>query len=109
MPAVSVALLPGHKLTGRLLITTVGCPIVKVAVLIVVQPLVAVTMQEYVVVMFGETVMEVVVAPVDQLYVYAAPPGPFGVTWMLTGEPPIQLFTFAGLMFASGDLNTTMV
>ena len=56
----------------------------------------------------GLTVIEELVGPVDQLYVYTPPPPgpPPVVTDILIGAPPMQVFCVPGLIPALGEANT---
>lgn len=80
-----------------------------VAVLSVKQPFVEVMMQEYVVVTEGETLMEDVVAPVDQLNVRDVPPGPPVSTDIVIGFPPRQVVWDPGLIIPFGEASTSKV
>ena len=95
--AVNVQELPGQMLAGTLVIVKVGCATVTVAVLTIEHPALFEIIHEQVVVIEGETEIDVVVAPVDQLYVFV-PPGPPARTLIVCGFPPIHVLILAGFI-----------
>ena len=107
--AVIVLELPGQMLAGTLLSVTIGCETTTVDVLVEEQPLVDVITQVYILVAVGETLIDEVVAPVDQAYVLVDAVGPALIIVKFTGDEPGHMVWVPGLIAAFGDGNTRMV